>query len=58
VGFLLLMLGCGLRLDTTWEGAGLVLMLAGAAGALAGLVWRTGHSLPSIPAPRDNAPSL
>jgi hypothetical protein len=37
LGFLLLMLGFGLRLDTSWQGLAWVLILAGAAVAARGL---------------------
>jgi len=37
VGFLLLVLGLGLRLDTTWQGFAWLLILAGAAVAGMGL---------------------
>ena len=37
LGFVLLMLGFGFRLDTTWQGLAWVLIVAGAAAGLAGL---------------------
>jgi hypothetical protein len=37
-GFLLLMLGFGLRLDTSWQGAAWALLALGAAVGLVGLV--------------------
>ena len=37
VGFLLLMVGFGLRLDTEWQGTAWALLLAGAAACGAGL---------------------
>ena len=37
VGFVLLMLGFGLRLDTPWQGLAWLLLAAGAAAAAAGL---------------------
>jgi len=38
LGFVLLMLGFGLRLDTDWQGVAWVLLVAGAAAAAAGLL--------------------
>ena len=38
VGFVLLMLGFGLRLDTPWQGLAWVLLAAGTAAAAAGLL--------------------
>ncbi len=42
VGFLLLMLGFGLRLDTAWQGLAWLLLLAGAGATGRGLwlLWR------------------
>ena len=37
VGFVLLMLGFGLRLDTAWQGLAWLFLAAGTAGAAAGL---------------------
>ena len=37
LGFLLLMLGFGLRLDTAWQGLAWVLLVAGGVAAAAGL---------------------
>jgi hypothetical protein len=44
VGFLLLMLGFGLRLDTTWQTAAGALLACGAAVALVGLARRGPHA--------------
>jgi hypothetical protein len=38
LGFFLMMLGFGLRLESTWQGIGLVLLLAGGAAGVAGLL--------------------
>jgi hypothetical protein len=38
LGFFLMMLGFGLRLESTWQGVGLVLLLGGGAAAVAGLM--------------------
>jgi hypothetical protein len=42
LGFVLLMLGFGLRLDSDWQGLAWVLLLAGALAGIAGLrgLWR------------------
>jgi hypothetical protein len=40
VGFLLLMFGFGLRLDTSWQGVGWALLAAGATAVGAGLLRR------------------
>jgi len=42
-GFLLLVLGLGLRLDSSWQGAAWLLILAGGAVAAAGL-WTLGRA--------------
>ena len=62
VGFFLLMLGFGLRLDTDWRALATTLLLLGATGTALGL-WtkprrRSGDVLPSPPEPGDNAPSV
>ncbi len=40
VGFLVVMLGFGLRLDSTWQRSGLVLIVAGAVVAALGMIGR------------------
>ena len=37
LGFFVMMLGFGLRLESTWQGLGLVLLLGGGAAGAAGL---------------------
>lgn len=61
VGFLLLMVGFGLRLDTGWQVLASVLLGVGAFSAGVGL-WgltrgRPARTLSSAPVPGDNAPS-
>jgi len=46
LGFFSMMLGFGLRLDSTWQGLGLVLVLGGAAAAAAGLLRLGGAFVP------------
>ena len=59
VGFFLLMLGFGLRLDTTWQLLALVILTAGAVVAGTGLRGLAGPgaspALSSVPEPGDNA---
>ncbi|MCW5891853.1 MAG: hypothetical protein KIT14_15120 [bacterium] len=50
VGFLLLMLGFGLRLDSSWQGTAWLLLAAGAATAGLGL-WR-GRAAAFVPEER------
>lgn len=51
VGFLLLMLGFGLRLDSDWQGTAWLLLGAGAVAAVAGLV--RGRADAFVPADRE-----
>jgi hypothetical protein len=46
LGFFLTMLGFGLRLDTTWQRLGVVLLVAGGAAAAVGLLRRGGAFVP------------
>jgi hypothetical protein len=58
LGFFVLMLGFGLRLDTTWQALASTLLVLGAAGAVVGLA-ALGREQPRAlspgPAPGDNA---
>jgi hypothetical protein len=46
LGFFLAMIGFGLRLETAWQGLGLVLVVGGGAVAVAGLLRSGGAFVP------------
>jgi hypothetical protein len=52
LGFLLLMLGFGLRLDTAWQGLAWVLLVAGAVVAGRGLLGQSAEGPASASVPR------
>ena len=61
VGFFLLMVGFGLRLDTSWQTLASGMLVLGAVSAAIGLrgtsPYRPGSALSSSPDPGDNAAS-